>query len=278
MGSWTLEDIPWEEFNPARVDPDIVPLIKAASMVEFNSGDYRTYLNNVFHDDSRIQRAVDGWADEEIQHGVALGRWAALADPGFDFEASFSRFTDGYQLPLEADRSVRGSRTGELLARCMVETGTSSYYSALAEATEEPVLKAICQRIAADEVSHYWLFFNYMKRYLEQEKLSFWQRLRVAAGRIMEAEDDELAYAYYAANVDPAVPYDRRRNAAAYASGAVLYYTANQVSNVVSMLLGALGLRTDGWLGRMVTALTCRVLRIRQRMIARSFQAAPASA
>ena len=270
MGSWTLEDIPWEEFNPARVDPDIIPLIKAASLVEFNSGDYRTYLNNVFHDDPRIQRAVNGWADEEIQHGVALGRWAALADPDFDFDASFKRFTDGFTLDLDVDRSVRGSRTGELIARCMVETGTSSYYSALAEATDEPVLKAICKRIAADEVSHYWLFFNYMKRYLADEDLSFWRRLRVAAERIFEAEDDELAYAYYAANVDPAVAYDRRRNAAAYASGAVLYYTPNQVTGVVSMLLAALGLRSDGWLSRSLTTLACRVLRMRQRMIARS--------
>ena len=270
MGSWTLEDIPWEEFNPARVDPDIIPLIKAASLVEFNSGDYRTYLNNVFHDDPRIQRAVDGWADEEIQHGVALGRWAALADPSFDFDASFKRFTDGFALELDVDHSVRGSRTGELIARCMVETGTSSYYSALAEATDEPVLKAICQRIAADEVSHYWLFFNYMKRYLADEDLSFWRRLRVAAERIFEAEDDELAYAYYAANVDPAVAYDRRRNAAAYASGAVIYYTPNQVTGVVSMLLAALGLKSDGWLGRSLTTLACRVLRMRQRMIARS--------
>jgi enoyl-[acyl-carrier-protein] reductase (NADH) len=40
-------------------------------------------------------------------------------------------------LPLDVTDSVRGSRTSELIARCMVETGTSSYYTALAEAGRE---------------------------------------------------------------------------------------------------------------------------------------------
>ena len=63
-----------------------------------------------------------------------MGRWAALADPSFDFDASFKRFTDGYKIPIEVEKSVRGSRAGELIARCIVETGTSTYYTALADA------------------------------------------------------------------------------------------------------------------------------------------------
>ena len=39
-----------------------------------------------------------------------------------------------------------------------------------------------------------------MKRYLAREKLSFPQRLRVAAGRIGETEDDELAFAFHCGN------------------------------------------------------------------------------
>lgn len=268
MPGWTLEDIPWDEFDPARVDPDIVPLVKAASMVEYNSGDYRIYLHNVFHDDARIRTAVDGWADEEVQHGVALARWAKLADPHFDFEASFARFLEGYRLPLDADASVRGTRTGELIARCMVETGTSSYYSALAAATEEPVLKAICERIADDEVAHYWLFHTYMTRYLVREELGVWRRLSVALARIAESEDDELAYAYYAANVDPSQPYDRRRNAKAYARRAVCYYTPSQVRGAVSMIFTAVGLKPDGLMGRALTGMACRLLRVRQKTIA----------
>jgi hypothetical protein len=82
----------------------------------------------------------------------------------------------------------------------MVETGTSSYYTALGDATEEPVLKQVCRLIAADEYRHFKLFYDHMKRYLSREELSFLKRLRVAAGRIGESEDDELAFAYHCSN------------------------------------------------------------------------------
>ena len=115
--------------------------------------------------------------------------------------------------------AVRGSRTGELLARCVVETGTNSFYSALADSTDEPVLKEICRRIAEDELTHYYLFFSYMRRYLENEGLTFCGRLRIAFARISETTDEELGSAYWAAN-RPGEHFERRPNSVAYARGA----------------------------------------------------------
>ena len=115
---------------------------KAAAMVERNGTDYAAYLNGVFPDDPDFRRAADNWAVEEVQHGDALGRWAMLADPAWDYPAAFARYREGFKIDVAADASIRGSRTGELIARCMVEIGTSSYYTALGDATEEPVLKA----------------------------------------------------------------------------------------------------------------------------------------
>src|SRR5262249_27147351 len=158
-------------FDPAKVNPDILAAIKAAAMVEGNGGDYGVYLERVFADDPAFRDAAHNWSKEEIQHGEALGRWAMLADPTFDYEASFKRFTDGYKIPLDARKSVRGSRAAELVARCIVETGTSTYYTALMDAAEEPVLKEICRNIAADEFRHYKLFYTHLRRYLEQEHL-----------------------------------------------------------------------------------------------------------
>ena len=108
---WSLDDIPWDRFDPGKLDPDLIKVVKAASMVESNGGDYAVYLCNVFAGDADFQAAARAWAAEEVQHGEALGRWAEMADPGFDFAASFQRFTEGYALPLDATASVRGSRT-----------------------------------------------------------------------------------------------------------------------------------------------------------------------
>ena len=65
------------------------------------------------------------------------------------------------------------------------------------------MLKQVCRLIAADEYRHFKLFYDHMKRYLARENLSFLQRLRVAAGRIGESEDDELAFAFHCGNEDP---------------------------------------------------------------------------
>jgi len=268
MTSWSLEDIPWEEFDRARIDPKIVPIIKAAAIVEFNAGDYRTYLNRVFHDDPRVLKAVDGWADEEVMHGRALAKWAELADSSFNFDESFKIFTDGFSLPLEAEQSVRGSRTGELIARCMVETGTSSYYTALAGATDEPVLKAVCRKIAQDEFAHYNLFHRHMTRYMSLERLGAWGRFKVAIGRIAESEDDELAYAYYAAN-NSTQPYDRETNASAYGKCAFGYYTPTIVRRGIGMVFHAIGLKGDGIIGHAFGRIGWIALRLRIFMLGR---------
>ena len=55
---WTLDDIPWDRFDPTKIDPDIVKVVKAASMVEANGGTYANYLAKVFHDDRSFQNAA----------------------------------------------------------------------------------------------------------------------------------------------------------------------------------------------------------------------------
>jgi rubrerythrin len=269
---WTLDDIPWDRFDASKVDPDILRLAKAAAMVEQNGLDYGAYLHNVFADDAQFRAAADIWAKEEVQHGHALGRWASLADPSFDFAGACERFRAGYRIPLDATSSVRGSRAGELMARCIVETGTSSYYSALHDAVDEPVLKAICAKIAADELRHYKLFYSHMKRYLSREKLGTWGRLRIGLGRIFETEDDELAYAYYVAN-DGSEAYDRKRNTQAHALRAYRVYRRSHIERAVAMAFKAVGLKPHGLLSRGLTSLACWFQR---RRIARLEQLAAA--
>jgi len=246
MKHWRVEQVAWERFDPSKVDPEIIPLVKAAAMVERNGGDYALYLNSVFHDDPDFRQAADNWAEEEIQHGDALGQWASLADPGWDYAAAFARYRAGYKIRIDADASIRGSRTGELIARCMVETGTSSYYTALGEATEEPVLKQVCRLIAADEYRHFKLFYDHMKRYLGREDLSFLQRLKVAAGRIGETEDDELAYAFHCANEDGSLAYSHDRCLAGYMGRAMGFYRYHHIERGMGMIFKAVGLEPRG--------------------------------
>jgi len=265
---WTLADIPWPQFDAAKVDAETLKIVKAAAMVEHNGGDYGTYLCNVFHDDPEFQAVARNWAEEEVQHGQALAQWARLADPDFDFAVRFKRFADGYKIATEATASIRGSRASELVARCIVETGTSSYYTALGEAVDEPVLKEICRNIAADEHRHYKLFYDHLRRYLKSEKLGRLRRLAVALGRLRESEDDELAFAYFAANEPADGSYERKRFNAAYARRAYAVYRLRHVERGVAMALKAAGLKANGRIHAWLARLGFAFLNFRSRRLA----------
>lgn len=256
---WTLDDIPWDRFDPSKVNPDMLRVVKAAALVEHNGCVYADYLNSVFHDDIEVQTAAQRWGEEEVQHGKALARWAQLADPSFDFDRRFGDFASKIILPTSADKSVRGSRCGELVARCMVEVGTSSYYTALREATEEPVLREICRLVARDEIRHYNLFYTHMVRYRESERLGVFRRILVGINRISESEDDELAYAYHAAN-NNGEAYDRKKCVRAYTSRAYGFYRPHHVERGIRLIFKAVGIKPPARIAAWVAKLTCYFL------------------
>ena len=277
MKHWSLDDVAWDSFDASKVDPEIVKLVKAAAMVEKNGLDYAAYLGRVFIDDPDFRQASDNWAIEEVQHGDALGRWATLADPAWAFDAAFDRYRTGYKPPLDTDASVRGSRTGELIARCMVETGTSSYYTALADATDEPVLQQVCRLIAADEYRHFKLFYDHMKRYLAREKLGLFSRLRIAAGRITETEDDELAYAFHCGNDPEGLDYDHARCTASYMGRAMTFYRWRHIERSTGMVLKAVGLPPRGRLGGGAAKLAWALMQRRRRTFEKTLDLASAA-
>jgi rubrerythrin len=267
---WTLDDIKWDAFDASKVDSGTLEAAKAAALVEFNAPDYVSYLCNVFADSSEIQDNIRQWGREEAQHGRALARWARLADPSFDFDSSFERFRRIQGIQTDAIESVRGSRAGEMIARCVVESGTSSFYTAIKDATEEPVLRQIATYLAADEFAHYKLFYDSFRRY-QGELPTVWQRLRIAVGRIDEADDDELSGAFYCANypAGSAVAYDRRTFADAYQRRALGVYRRQHIDRLISMVAKAGGLRPHGWLVRAASAVAWQVLSFKQRRLAR---------
>ncbi len=107
-----------------------------------------------------------------------------------------------------------------------------------------------------------------MQRYLAREGLGLWGRLRIALGRIGESEDDELAFAYHAAN-EPELPYDRARASRAYARRAYALMRPHHVDHGVALIFKAVGLKRNGWLNRIAARLAwwgiaCRAARLQR--------------
>lgn len=150
----------------------------------------------------------------------------------------------------------------------MVECGTSSFYSAIRDAAEEPVLRMVAAKIAADEFRHFKLFETHVKRYrLAGQDMRPWRRLMIALGRMQEASDDELAMAYWCANRPPE-PYDRKRFSDAYARRAWSLYRFGHVQRGIGMALKACGLDPQGRLSRFMARIAYRFLSWRSARLA----------
>lgn len=264
MTAWTVDDVAWHEFEADKIKPELVSLVKAACMVEHNGYDYARYLCEVFADDLEFQGVIKQWAEEEVKHGIVLRKWAELADPGFDFDKSFEMFKTGYKLPVNVKSSVRGSGCGELIARCVVETGTSIYYTAMKEYSDEPVLKAVSAKIAADEFRHYKLFYDHLNNYIRKENIGFLRRVGVALGRIAESEDDELAYAFFAAHHNGVSgQYNRRLYTKKYFACVMKLYRKPHIDRMTSMVFKAVGIRTNTILNKIFSYAAWNTLRLR---------------
>ena len=254
MGNWNLNDIPWDNFDKSLLNSNLLNVVKAACMVEYHSEDYTKYLCGVFHDDPGFCSDAQKWGVEEVQHGKALRRYAEIADPNFNFNSTYARFVENHKINTQAQESIRGSRCNELVARCVVEVGTSAYYSALKDATEEPVLKEIFRNIAADEFRHYKLFYTNMKRYQKQEGVSRIGRFIAAFKRLIEAGDDELSYAYYCA-IETSAPYNKSTYSNAYASQVFPHYRYQHVKRGLGMIMKVIGIKPWGIIGKVITAI-----------------------
>jgi len=266
---WTLDDVQWSRFDASKVDPRLLAAAKGAALVEYNAPDYVGYLKRVFEGDDQTIAAIEQWGTEETQHGQALARWCELADPSFNFQDAVRRFREGYKpehFKGDSNTSLRGSRRGEMISRCVVESGTSSYYSAMRDICEEPVLKEVAGRIAADEFRHYRLFYDTLNAQSEPD-LPFWRKLLVAISRVNESDDDELAFSFYCGNVpadqESARPYDRERYVKEASAAAMFSYRRHHITKLTQMVAKAIGADPQGRLIRIAGTLIWRMLSMR---------------
>lgn len=261
MSRWTIESLPWDQFDASKVNPDLLAYAKAASLVEANGHVYIDYLHKLFPDDPAIRKDIEAWGWEETQHGKALRAWAEKADPNFNYDEAMRLYQEKFKFP---DAPIRGSQAMELVARCAIETGTSSFYTAMRDASDEPVFRELCRRIAGDEIRHYNLFYGYLeKRYGRQ--VSRWARLKMLIQRSMEVTDEELCFAYAAANLGEINPADLPKYAKSYLNFIAGIFEVRHLKNAMSLMAKAAGFRLKGVFAQALAVTFHSVVRLRMK-------------
>jgi rubrerythrin len=183
--------------------------VATASLMESATDLYTENLIDYFADDEEVTSWLENyWLPEELQHGQALRRYVEVAWPEFDWEPARRLFVEEFK-PF-CDVSLEPTRSQEMASRCVVETGTASYYRTLSRASPDPVLAILTRRIAEDEVRHYKHFYRYFRKYRDTERPgrrailpALWRRLKMTGG------DDSfivLKHVYWAYR--PGEPFD----------------------------------------------------------------------
>jgi Fatty acid desaturase len=212
---WRIEDIDLTRIDRQRAaaNEDLLMLLCAASFIESGSDLYTSNLSAYFGDDPEVSAWLnDQWEREELQHGRALRAYIGCVWPEFDWDTAFRNFFDEYSRTCVVEEFEK-SRALEMVARCVVETGTATLYRAINESSDEPVLKEITGHIRTDEVRHYKHFFRYFKKYNSVEGNGRLAVLRALLRRLLEikSEDSEIALRHVFA-----MRYPERVNDTAY--------------------------------------------------------------
>lgn len=196
--AWTVQDIPYHEVDRElmRDQTELFYIIAAASFVEITSDLYTRNLVDFYEGDAEIADwLANFWEHEEVQHGIALKRYVQAAWPDFDWERAYRGFFEEYSR-LCLVENLAANRALEMVARCVVETGTSSFYRTLAESAPDPVLKRIASHISADEVRHYKHFYHYFRQYRDRDRPSRLAVLRQLWRRGASVKDEDAYFAF----------------------------------------------------------------------------------
>jgi hypothetical protein len=183
---WRLESIDFAHIDAGLVEDDecLFFLLVTASFIESGASLYTRNLIDYFRADPDACAWLAGrWEPEELQHGRALRTYVQSVWPAFDWDEAYAQFLSDYGALCTLDQ-LEPIGVLELAARCVVETGTATYYRMLYEAAPEPVLREILDHIRRDEVRHFRYFFRFYRSHLAVERTS---RRRVAAALLRRA-------------------------------------------------------------------------------------------
>lgn len=195
---WSMDAIRYDGIDRETLEGEdaLFRLLACASFIEITSDLYTANLAEYFRDDAQVVEWLrHHWEPEELQHGAALRRYVQTAWPQFDWDRAYQGFYAEYSRCCQLER-LAPSRSLEMVARCVIETGTASFYRLLAESAPEPVLKDLAGRIAADEVRHYKNFYHFFRRYCRREQPGRAAVMRTLWSRASEidAEDGFIAF------------------------------------------------------------------------------------
>lgn len=142
--SWTMSQIPWDDFDASKVRPEYIAFAKGAVMGESNAVAATHQFFNEF-DDYDFKAFACLWGYQEIQHHLAFKRWLRLAGEDVPYER-INAMRQPYPPGITPSATLATNIVSEIL--------TNHMYKCVSRAAEEPVIVKIMKRASGDEARH----------------------------------------------------------------------------------------------------------------------------
>jgi hypothetical protein len=189
---WTMADLDLSRIEHELVRDDWFTyyLVAGASFIETAADVYTSNLVHHFSDAVARDWLANHWQPEELQHGLALRAYVEAVWPDLPWEEGYAGFLEEYSRLCTLDQ-LEESPTLEMAARCIVETATATFYTAVQVCAREPVLRQLAALIRRDEVRHYNYFRSFYQAYQAEERVGRLSVLRALYKRFTEAEQED---------------------------------------------------------------------------------------
>jgi hypothetical protein len=208
---WNYEEIDFASIDREAIRNDqlMFYMLASASLVEIMAELYADNLIEKFRGNTEVVNWLEKyWQREEVQHGYALKAYVEHVWPEFDWQAANSRFRAEYSA-LCTEEQLESSPALELIARCVVETGTTTMYHAVHDYVQEPILRQLFTNMKTDEANHYAHFRQYFESYCKSQRHSAWSVMRTISRRMtgIKSEDSYIAFKHVFSIRNPDTPF-----------------------------------------------------------------------
>ena len=183
-------DLDWEEARRVGLTPDERFVLTYFSDIESQTIRYlRMLLQMRTAFQPSIAAFLTTWSYEEFFHGHFLARLMSECGHPLDQDrveevgrrSRFNELLEALFAPLLSKIFSRQFPAVYMSFGAIQEMTTLRGYERLAATTRNPVLKALCERIARQERRHFAWYFNQAREYLSESKLA-----RILARRLLE--------------------------------------------------------------------------------------------
>jgi hypothetical protein len=195
---WDQTEIKYDLIKKDLIKDDVLVAtwLIIASFIETTAKYGLVELRNSYKSKPEIAGWVHHiWGPEEVHHGSSLMEYIDNVWPEYNIKKCYEEFDKEY-LSIMGYHEFDGNDLVGIFVHCLVEIGTTTFYSTLASKIDEPVLKSILLNSREDEIRHFKYFYKFLGEYTKNKKVSVFKFIIILFKIMIKHKNDSISIAH----------------------------------------------------------------------------------